>query len=56
MRQKTLRIHPPHISSRPIEEAIAHIRSKAIRNERDVIYGFRSVLASQGDADKIDNR
>jgi hypothetical protein len=31
-------------------------RNVVDRNERDVIYGFRCVLASQADADKIDNR
>ena len=31
-------------------------RNVVDRNERDVIYGFRCVLASQPDADKIDNR
>ena len=31
-------------------------RNVVDRNERDVIYGFRCVLATQSDADKIDNR
>jgi formylglycine-generating enzyme required for sulfatase activity len=31
-------------------------RNVVDRNERDVIYGFRCVLATQAEADKIDNR